>query len=176
MLTQEPKKQLNFYLKILFAVLVIGFLNIAYLLHRGMSGSISFYYFSITEKTICIFLSLLAMPIMYILIAAVTLLLKKTNRNLCLLFKVPSINTPKLRCNSSVGIRSSLEPVLYTNDFAILFSYFKYPNHISQIHHDIFIIPFKPYCYKIIGNAGPKFQFSLSFFIIFVNFFESFKN
>ena len=91
MVTQASKKQINFYLKILFAVLAIGFLNIAYLLHRGMSGSISFYYFSITEKTICIFLSLLAMPIMYILIAAVTLLLKKTNRNLCVCAGVLSI-------------------------------------------------------------------------------------
>ncbi len=77
MIIKEPKKQLNFYLKKLFAVVLIGSLNIAYLLYRDMSGSISFYYFSITEKTICILLSLIAMPIFYVLIAAVTLLLKK---------------------------------------------------------------------------------------------------
>lgn len=93
MLTQSPKKQLNFYLKILFAVVVIGSLNIAYLLYRDMSGSISFYYFSITEKTICILLSLIAMPIFYVLIAAVTLLLKKTNLNLGICSGVISLSS-----------------------------------------------------------------------------------
>ncbi|WP_131407125.1 hypothetical protein, partial [Flavobacterium reichenbachii] len=68
MVTKEPKKEKSFYYKILLAVLTIGFLNIAYLLYRDMSGSISFYYFSLTEKTICIILSLIAMPIMYALI------------------------------------------------------------------------------------------------------------
>lgn len=93
MLTQSPKKQLNFYLKILFAVVVIGSLNIAYLLYRDMSGSISFYYFSITEKTICILLSLIAMPIFYVLIAAATLLLKKTNLNLGICSGVISLSS-----------------------------------------------------------------------------------
>jgi len=93
MIIKEPKKQLNFYLKILFAVVLIGSLNIAYLLYRDMSGSISFYYFSITEKTICILLSLIAMPIFYVLIAAATLLLKKTNLNLGICSSVISLSS-----------------------------------------------------------------------------------
>jgi hypothetical protein len=93
MVTKEPKKEKSFYYKILLAVLTIGFLNIAYLLYRDMSGSISFYYFSLTEKTICIILSLIAMPIMYALIAIATLLLKKTNRNLYICSAVLSLSS-----------------------------------------------------------------------------------
>lgn len=82
MTTSRPIKEKSFYYKIFLAVLTIAFLNITYLLLRKMSGGVSFYFFSLSKKNICIILSLLAMPINFILISLATLFIKKINRNL----------------------------------------------------------------------------------------------
>jgi hypothetical protein len=88
---EKQIKVKSFYYKIFLAVLAIQFLNITYLIIRKMSGSVSFYYFSLDEKTILILLSFIIMPIAYGILTAVTLLLKKTNRNLILCSSVLSI-------------------------------------------------------------------------------------
>jgi hypothetical protein len=88
---EKQIKVKSFYYKIFLAVLAIQFLNITYLIIRKMSGSVSFYYFSLDEKTILILLSFIVMPIAYGILTAVTLLLKKTNRNLILCSSVLSI-------------------------------------------------------------------------------------